>query len=292
MAIVRSIGIGRAKGSIGDITYKVRGGKTVASFKVDKKGRGGSFRQTNRRAQWGNIVNVWQSFSGNLHPSFESSNKLVSDFNNFMRANLGLGIYLTAEQVRMGGALAAGYVVTEGSLPSISVVAGTGDVPRSSIALGTLTLGPSTTLQNFSQAVINNNSDFREGDQITVFVMKQTVNADTQVPYITLTTQELTLNIHDEETLLSDVVSAEGFSAVDNYLGNNSTVDGSIVWIHSRLENGKTLVSTQRMYVSNSILANFMTSTMRDEAIASYNGKAQQDYLTPNIDELIVPVTP
>lgn len=291
MAKIRSVFIGQATGSINDITYKVRGGKTIGSFKIDKKGRGGSFRQVVRRAQWGNLVNVFQSFQGDLHPSFEGRNALVSDFNLFIKANLGKNIFLTAEEVRLGAALAADYVITEGKLPSIVVSAGTGDVPVSNLGLGSLTIDATTTVAAFSQAIIRYNNGYVNGDQISCFYMKQLVNSNTQIPYVITKAQEITLNTSDTETLVRDVVDAEGFSSLDGFLALDQPIDGSVAWVHSRKDaDGSTTVSRQEMYATNSILPSYQNQSKMMAAVISYGGKTTQDFLTPdNPNDYVLP---
>lgn len=291
MATIRSVFIGKAKGSINDITYKVRGGKTIGSFKVDKKGRGGSFRQVVRRAQWGNLVNVFQSFQGDLHPSFEGRNALVSDFNLFIKANLGMNIFLTAEEVRLGAALAANYVVTEGKLPSITVSAGTGDVPVTDISLGAVTIDATTTVAAFSNAVIRYNNGYANGDQISCFYMKQLVNSNTQIPYVVTKAQEITLNTSDTETLVRDLVDSEGFSTIDGCLGLDQPIDGAVAWVHSRKDaDGLTTVSRQEMFATNTILPSYQNQSKMMAAVVSYGGKTTQDFLTPdNPNDYVLP---
>lgn len=274
-------------GSIGNVTFKRVAGRTIASEKIEPSGNPSrTHAQMVQRVQWANIINLYRAFSGTLHPSFESKAPGVSDFNEFLSTNLGIvPVYLTKDEARQGGNVAANYQVTRGSLPSITVQAGTGDVPVTDISLGSLTLGPSTTLKEFSKAVVNNNSDFEYGDQISAFIATQSVNIETQVPYVKILSVELTLDRNDSETLLRDVVGAEGFSMVDNHLGASQPVEGAVTWVHSRKTQNGTKVSTQRFYVTNSILASYQSLQKRSAAIKSYGGSKPEAFLTPNVVE-------
>ena len=109
----------------------------------------------------------------------------------------------------------------------------------------------------------------------------------TGIPYVNIKAHEVTLNQRDEDTLLADVVSADGFSAVDGKLSANDTVNGGIAWVHSRKQSNGIAVSTQFFYVNNALLAQYQTSAKRIEAIRSYDGDTSQAFLVPNTDMAI-----
>jgi hypothetical protein len=288
MAILTGIGT-RMKGSAGDWTYSRVGGSTIAKQKMEKKENPSrSFAQMARRVRWRNIQNMWAAFEGTLRPSFEGKAERVSDANAFMSANIGgVPVYLTKEEAKQGACVVAAYEITHGSLPSIGVMTGTGDVPVSNIALGSLVIDDDTTLKQFSNAVVNNNPSFMHGDQISCYIATQEQNSVTGIPYAKIKAYEVTLNQLDEETLLSDLVPANGFSSVDGKLGASGTVIGGIAWVHSRKVSGRTLVSSQSFFVNNALLSQYQTAAKRIEAILSYGGKVSQLFLVPNTDMAI-----
>ena len=277
------------KGSAGDWTYSRVGGSTIAKQKVEKKENPSrSFAQMARRVRWRNIQNLWASFSGTLRPSFEGRAVRVSDANAFVSANIGgAPVYLTKEEAKQGACVVAAYEITNGSLPSIDVAAGTGGVPVTDIALGNLIIDSDTTLKEFSDAVVDNNSGYVQGDQISCYIAIQEQNPVTGIPYVRIKAYEVTLNQRDEDTLLADVVAADGFSSVDGKLGASGAVSGGIAWVHSRKEAGQTHVSKQSFYVNNALLAQYQTAAKRIEAILSYGGKVSQLFLVPNTDMTI-----
>lgn len=291
MAIIYSNAIGKAKGSMGTITYNYRGGKTIGKDRVRMTTNPKTFNQMRRRVQLANIVNMWQSFLGNLHPSFEDRTPLVSDFNLFVRANLGMvPVYLTDKESAQGACVVAPYEVSFGSIPSISVSANgpSGEV-GTDISLGSLTVSDSTTLKQFSDAIVENNPHFRFGDQITAFVAYQLVNTVTGVPYVDMKAFEVTLDHEATETLIADLdpelLVFRNLGATDK-LGMNSTVNGGVVYIHSRMDaDGKTLVSSQRLVVANTLLARYQAGSQLSNAVISYGGNLSPAYLTPNVDE-------
>lgn len=294
MAIINSIVMGKARGSIGNATLAIVGGDTVARQKISKGTGGGvvrSFAQMNQRVQWGNLVNIWQLFSGNDRPSFQTRPARVSDFNAFMQANLsrtgGTRVYLTKEEARQGAVVAAPYKVTEGDLPTIdNAASGTNGEICTDIILGDLTISESTTLGAFSRAIENNNAGrIVDGDQITVFVAVQSTNSVTGVPYVAMTSAKIKLDGSDNETLLSEFDPDGLFFAKTpgtDKLGMSAAINGAVVYIHSRKEQGVVRVSSQRFIVTNTLLNNYITDAKRNEAIISYGGKLSGFYLDPN----------
>lgn len=296
MAIINSITIGKGKGSLGNVTLRYVGGDTIGSQKILKKGSGGTLKQVSIRARWGNIVNLYQAFAGALDKCFEEVKRpRQSDFNLFLSRNIKKsGVYLTADQVRQGGAVVFGAQISEGSLPAISHGQGTGDVILSDIAVGSLSITSSTTLKAFSQAIVNNNRDWQIGDQLSIFRLTQTVNSETQVPYVAVEKYEVTLNdsMEAEDDVIRDYLPADVLIVDNGKLALGQTVNGGACFVHSRLENGVTLVSTQTIYATNSILPNFISAAQMLVAIESYHGTRDEAFITPNISDIVAPVTP
>lgn len=287
MAIIKSLAVGRAKGSAQDLTYTTIGGATIMKGKVAFPKNPKTTGQMNRRVRWANLVNFWQAFNNINHPSFEGRAPRVSDFNAFIGANIaGAPVYLTISEASQGAAVVASYMVSRGSLPAIDIAVGTGGVPVTDISLGNLTIDGDTTLKEFSEAVVNNNTAYQTGDQISCYVFQQETNPVTGIPYVNVVAEEVTLNTADEDSLLADIVgNGYGFRSVDGKLGMSGTVNGGAAYIHSRIEgDGSVRVSTQSIYVSNALLAQYQTSNKKTEAILSYGGKTTVDFLRPNVN--------
>ena len=266
------------------MTFARVGGKTVVREKVEKQAvPTRTRRQMRRRVIWANLVNLYRAFSDTLHPSFESKARGRSDFNEFMSANIDSnGVALTSQQARMGGSVVAGYQVTRGSMPSVDVVFGDDQVPVTDIAMGGITIGASTTLRTFSQALLENNPDCEDGDQLTLFVARQSVDALTSVPRVTMEAKELTLDQNDDGTLLGDLVEANYLTTVNGKLALGGTVNGAIAVVHSRRTLSGTKVSTQFFVVNNPILSQYQSESALKAAVDSYGGVKEDEFLTPN----------
>jgi len=278
------------RGSVGQYTYTQLGGQTVVKQKVARKATPSrTRRQMVRRVAWANLVNLYRAFSGTLHPSFENRDRRVSDYNEFMSANLGSNnVALTAAEARQGGCVVAGYQVTRGSLPSVGVQFGNTNVPVTDIGMGGITIGASTTVKTFSRAIIDNNPAWSHGDQLTVFVAHQQQDTGTGVPRVVIDAVELTLDVNDEVSLLGELVEANFFTVEEGKLAVGGALNGGIAVVHSRLTAGGTKVSTQFFVVNNSLLGRYQSEEATAAAIASYGGLPTQAFLTPNLDELTV----
>lgn len=273
----------KMRGSVGKYTFKQLNGQTIVSEKVDKKATPvRTPAQMRQRMAWDNIIAIWRSFTGNMRPSFESKLRTRSDYNEFMSANIaGNRIYLTKNIALQGGAVVAPYQVTRGSLPTIEVTIGENQIPITNIAMGSVTIGASTTLRTFSQAILENNADWNNGDQLSIFWLKQSVTSE-GVPLVTTECKEITLDQADDGTLLGDLVDANLLAVTDGKLGMGGTVNGGVAFVHSRKTVGKTRVSTQRIVVNNPIMSQYQSETAYDNAVNSYGGFNQDYFLTPN----------
>lgn len=291
MAILTGINT-RLIGSAGEWTFSRQGGRTIARQKVD--GKGGvrrTYAQMVLRAQWGNLVNLYRAFGGRLLLAFEGRRAGVSDFNEFMGANLGsaAAVFLTRGEVRQGGCVVSGYQVSRGSLPSVACRIADGKY-RSDIATGSLNLGADTTLGQFSAALTANNAGIVAGDQLSCFVARQTVGSD-GVPYVHVEAHEVTLDPGDE-TPLASVVDTRFFSPVEGEIGVSDVVEGALAWVHSRRTPSGTKVSSQRLLAENALLGRYQGEAQRAEAIRSYGGLQTEPFLTPNDTNTAAPANP
>ena len=273
----------KQRGKVGDFVFRKVGPEFIVSEKPPKKGTSmGTLNQSLYRAQWGNLVRFWQSFSDRDKPSFEDATINVSHFNLFMRANInGTRVYLTKEDVRLGACVVAPYRVSEGSLPVVPLTYESGGYYASNIQLGDLTIAAGTTISEFSRAVVANNNDFQNGDQIAVFIASQVVESVGGLPRVTMQGYKVELNSDDEITTLADIMGTGNVSSVDGVLCV-ARGDGAVI-VHSRkTSTGETLVSTQSFVVNNAILPQYTSTDARLKAAESYGIVDRGNWLTPN----------
>lgn len=278
-------------GSVGGVTYRRVGGVTVASQKVPMKSHA---KQTTRlmrtRMQWPNLVAVWRAINTTKwHPAFRKENRRQSDFNLFMQKNMKRNpVWLTKSYVRQGAGIVASYIVSDGNMGAVSCGWGNNNVPTTDLQVGTLTLGNSTTVAAFSSAIIDNNpsKDFRTGDQLTLLTVLQRTAAGA-APTLSASAMEVTLDTAADTTLLSDVLEVSNLTITDGKLAWSAAVVGGVAAVHSRLVNGETVCSNASLIINNDTLAQYQTTTAFYAAAESYGGIAEEQMLTPNIDDLV-----
>ena len=274
--------ISKISGSAGNVTFKLRSGETIVSEKVTQVRNPRTNAQMQTRTKWGNIIAMYKGIRPLLNYGFENKPKNLSDYNMFVKVNMQrTPIYLTKQAVAGGACIATAYQISQGSLPAI-VVSGSGQNGKTDIRLGGLTIGSNTTVADFSAAVVNNNPDYKYGDQISFFLVKQKVNTNTEIPYCQFSAAKVILDAANEDLLTDVTGGSTGFKAVDGNLGHSgSDGDCAYGWVHSRKVDGKTLVSSQELLSANSIEAEYQGENAYMLARTSY-GETREAFLVPD----------
>ena len=281
MAILNGI-VRKMKGSVGQLTFKQVNGMTIVSEKVTAVANPRTDAQMRTRTKFTNIVSMYRGIRPLLNYGFENKPKNLSDYNMFVKVNMQrTPIYLTKQAIAGGACIATAYQITQGSLPSI-VTTGSGQNITTDIALGVTTLSASTTVAQFAKTVVDNNPEYQYGDQISFFLVRQHVNAETEIPYCTFSASKVILDAADTETLLWDVVNRNGFSSSDGSLAHSGDDgDCAFCWVHTRKSDGKTLVSTQSLVASNSKEAEYKGELAYNLAKSSF-GASIESFLIPD----------
>lgn len=272
-------------GSVGAVTYVTRKGITIARQKVPMKSAARkTLRSQTQRMKWVNNVRIYQALNTvGWHPSFTNKQGLQSDYNMFIKTNNGISVYLPKSVVDANGGLVAPVTITNGTLPSVGGFFGESGNFVTPINMGGITIGASTTIKTFSEAIINNNPDWAAGDQLTVVRLLQEQDAGTGVPRIKADLRQVYLDPGDELNLLDDLTGY--LSVADGKLqvagGNNV----SCAVVHSRGEGADYAVSTESISVQNNLLAVYQGTQALNIAIASYGGLSISQYLVPELSD-------
>lgn len=269
-------------GSVGAVTYVTRKGITIARQKVPAKSAARkTLRSQTQRMKWVNNVRLFQALNVvGWHPSFTNKQGLQSDYNMFIKANSGLNVYLPKSVVDANGGLVAPVYISNGTLPSVGGVFGESGDFVTPINMGGITIGASTTIATFSQAIIDNNPDWAEGDQLTVVRLLQEQDASTGIPRIKADIVQVYLDPNDLLTLLDDLTFY--FSVANGKLqiagGNNV----SVAVVHSRGDGADYAVSSEILTVQNNLLTQYEGAQALNRAIASYGGLSAVQFLVPD----------
>lgn len=269
-------------GSIGDLTFKQVNGVTIVSEKITQMTNPRTDGQMRTRTRWNNIVAMYKGIRPLLNKGFENKAAGLSDFNMFMKMNMQKEpVYLTKQAVAGGACVATAYQISQGSLPAI-VLSGTGQNVKTDIRLGGESITANTTVAQFAAAVVQNNPDYRYGDQISFFLVKQMVNAETGIPYCQFSATKVVLDAANTEKLADVTNNSHGFASADGFLshvGNDN--DCAYGWVHTRKSNGKLLVSSQSLVSANSKEAEYKGDAAYNLARSSY-GVSIDVFLAPD----------
>ena len=271
-------------GSAGQLTFKQVNGMTIVSEKVTAVANPRTDAQMRTRTKFTNIVSMYRGIRPLLNYGFEAKPKTLSDYNMFVKVNMQrTPIYLTKQAVAGGACVATAYQISQGSLPAI-VVTGTGQNGVTDILLGSLSITSATTVAQFSTAVVQNNPDYRYGDQISFFLVKQKVNEETGIPYCQFSAAKVILDAANENKLSDETGSSHGFASIDGKIGHSGNDgDCAYAWVHSRKSDGKTLVSSQSLLSANTKEAEYKGDMAYNLSRSSY-GNGIEAFLVPDGD--------
>lgn len=282
MAILKSLIIRGASKRIGGMVLYSRAGETIARELAASVLNPRTRVQMEQRIKLGNVVAMYRANKSWMAGAFEDKRENESDYNAFVRMNLTNNLVaLRKSDVASGAGVVAPYQVTSGSIPSIECTRETSGVV-SNIYTGTLILTASTTVGQFSSAILSNNNIIEEGMQLSLIVNLQRRNTSMQVPYIVMRAYEVILKL-DNSQLLSEYIPLELLAIRDSdgrpLAFNGETLgDGAACFILSQTKSGKTRVSSQTMvmYGSQAVYNLFISPLAVNAAIESYGTNADR----------------
>ena len=277
-------------GGAGGYSFYVRDGEQVVRQRKNNSNYGESASRTQpqmeRRVRWANLVNFYKAMSFWQPKAYETKAKGQTDYNVFMSLNINSSVVgLTKEMALNGCSVVENYNVSRGSLPSLQAV---GNVVQNGWAwdiILSITIGSTTTVGQLSADIIDNNPDFRQGDNLAFIIFKNT-KATNDFPYVSCIYSELTLNRNSAVLLQSINLMDRLVKSSQNTLGATFGASGSKeaggVLIHTRKVEGSLQVSSQKILTTNeNIIDDYSSAQWIDECIASY-GLDQEVPLDPS----------
>ena len=291
MAKINSLAVRKARGTMGGMVYAVVGGQSTVREKAAVVSNPRTTAQMKRRVKLANLVNLYKINKEWMKKlAFENRPARLSVYNMFVQANLNMAtIPLTKTEASDGEAyFQPDLVFTKGSLAECAINFD-GDVDYVSYIKIDEFSAATVTVGQLSQSIIDNNVDFKAGDQISFILMARSQVMPTSVRAI-----EFILNPSDT-TLIGTIAPLRNilsWSQVGNdyYLALSveslqtlfpgADLTGSITaaaMVHSRTENGATKVSTCRLSLDDNattIYDTALTSNVRlERAIDSYGSE-------------------
>lgn len=268
-------------GKLGAMVFMRRNGEQVTRSWVKPKDTK-TYAQGRQRSALSNIIRLYQSSPSFFKSAFENKTSVQSDYNALVSRNLAADprVYLPKDVADAGGAVVAPYLISDGSLQQV-LTEGEGVTTRTNIALGAdFEIEASTTVAQFTQAVLANNTFIQEGDQLSYLSIEQYTAEG--YPRLRTRKYEVILSTTDN-TLLLDHMPAQAVAVNGGFLAHGDYVySGAFAWVLSRVVSGKLKVSRQRLIVTESSLYNsYIGAEAATKAASSYNDK-NIVFLDPN----------
>lgn len=273
--------LGYSRGKVGSLVFSRSKGQQITRAYNARPNNPKSFNQQIQRARMANVVNMYRALVALCNHSFTSRPIEQSSFNAFVSANLkNSRVFLAKSQAAEMACVVAPYTISRGTLPSIQTT-GSGDNVNTNINLGALVISASTTVGEFSSALIANNSNIFAGDQLSYISCVQSTNVNTGMPQVASGLYEVTLNEASTE-LLSDYMPSQAVVNRNGVLGHGAHVaTGAYAWILSRMVDGRLDCSTQRLILNDTSVYNAYTGDVVARQAANSYDAAPEPFLVP-----------
>lgn len=274
MGVIRNAANQQIKGKVGAVTYYVSEGRQIARQALNNSNYGKtasrSEAQQSQRIKWANLVNFYKVCRNWMPKAFEGKKPGQSDYNRLMQVNMPYtDIYLTKTLATVGACVVEDYIISQGSLPSVDIV-NVGTYWRTNIYVGALDIDDETTVAEFTQVLVDNNTNIEVGMQLSFVSLMQSVD-NLGVPRLVCTFYEVTLS-RENENPLYDYLPSFCTDVHDGCLSTSNTIAiGAFAYVVSDLRKGALMVSTQQLITNNAdLISQFSDSTARIKAIESY----------------------
>lgn len=286
MAIIKNFWLKGAKKRLaGSVIYKT-GGQTIARELASEVSNPRTRSQMEQRVRWANCVAFYRANASWMRYAYEGKKANQSEYNKFMSLNVANNrIYLTKQAAASGACVVDSYVMTQGSLPSITYQVGQAGIDTNIYVTTNSLLTPADTVAQWSAQILANNPGIQEGDQISIIRYTQMANEATGFPYIIVRKYEVIMSLTSNQPM-SNYWPADFFSvATANNKSfiriTNTGNSGGLLMVLSRTISGRTLVSTQSILpVNNSATINAWSSeSALNRAINSY-GDSEEAFLS------------
>lgn len=286
MAIVKSMWLqGSSKKLGGSVLYQAMGQTRQRELAANVTNPRTTSQMT-QRVRWANLVNFYRVNASWMKYAFETKSTNQSEYNKFMSLNVtNSKIYLTKQAAAAGAAIVDNYIMTQGSLPSISY-SRQGNSILTNIYLADVSgLDENSTVAELSEQILASNPGILEGDQLSIIRFTQMANEVTGYPYVIVRKYELVVSRTNVDRwtnywpyeLVGWGENGQGNVIIIQPTGNA----GGLLMVLSRTIGGKTYVSTQSILpVDNQATISAWSSESALQAAINSYGESQEAFLT------------
>lgn len=290
MGILKNLINAKVSGNVGSMNFRKRGSQTVVaerSYSNKSKGDGASTAQRLHRSRLANIVNFYRVIAAIQARAWQNKGENVSDFNMLSKYNLAKSpIFLTKQEAIARACVIAPYEVSRGSLPTLAQAFVTEGF-NVGVNLGEEFVFDQNTLGAFSQAVIDNNDGWKNGDKLSIALLSHAMQpvAGVSVPKTDVVYVELTLDVESTINLMmiANLVEAAPALNADGFMCCAGQCNAAFA-IHSRKVMGVLETSSQSVVMKSAaadpVLIKYSSDQQKVLSMASYGYQADV-LLTP-----------
>ena len=242
--------------------------------------------QMAQRVKWANLVNFYRANKSWMKFAYETKQTNQSDYNKFMSLNVANSrIYLPKSIASQGGCVVDAYVMTQGSLASIEILAAQNNWQTNIYTPGLLEGVTTYTVGEVSRSILGANPAIHEGDQLSFIRFTQQTNSVTGVPYVVVRKYEVIINSNDLRLFFDfmpdGIIDFGGAVGSEAMVIKNTGNAGGFLMCLSRTVGGKTFVSSQSIIVANNsaLIDAYSSEAALQAAIDSY-GESEEPFLT------------
>ena len=265
MAKFHGLMAGDLKGNAGQMSFRKVGNMYVMSKRIYENksaGDGATLAQREHRCKLSNVVNFYRAISEFEKRAWEGKPVNVSDYNMFIKNNVtNNNIYLPKNFATVGACVPGRYVVAKGNLSPVAIdpIFGAGvNSIKTQLAVGNLPVGSDYTIGQRSQAIIDNNTGYNNGDKITFgFIRKRNETiGGVAYPFIDVEYIEMQLDTASE-VVGADLWISRNFTygIIENEISFDGSAD-AVFAVHTRMMGSVLLASNQVVVLPASQTAN------------------------------------
>ena len=266
-----------AKKKLGGTVLYTQGGRTLQRELAPEVKNPKTPAQMGQRVKWANLVAFYRANAGWMPKAFENKKATQSDYNKFMSLNAANSrIYLTKEQARQGACVLDSYRVSDGTLQPVDIFPSEANWVTNLFLTGLAKLDATTSVADFSKALLASNAGLRSGDQLSFIRITQLFNNTTSIPYIQVRAYELLIN-EQGPGLVKDfwpveLLAMSNLQETPALMVKNNNKQGGFAIIVSRTQGGRVLVSPSQVTQVNmaDIIKQYSSSAALTAAIESY----------------------
>ena len=281
MAKVKGISPSKLSGSVGDFTYRQTQDGTIVTEKIQKGRKLPTLKQCRTRYQVTNLANLATVLLPAIRKGYKKGSR--REVGAFVRANYNLEpVFIPKYLADSNACIVVPCQLTSGSLPPVSNALGADNKVVTNIAVGNFAIGAATTIADLSNAIVSNNVEWFDGDQLSLVVATQKIvqTSERTIPVVSMSKYEVILG--SSSALLSTLVPADLFSTSDGMLCmGKALVNQGAGFIHSRTTGGEIKVSTSYMVAKNAeTISAYNTLEALATTAKSYGGYRDDAFLS------------